>query len=255
MTTKSNDVNPLDAEPIARRSMTVFYLIDTSGSMAGEKIGIVNNTMTETIPAMRNVGGADSEVRVAVLTFDTQVNWMYSKPESIETFKWKDVTADGMTSMGTAFQELSKKMSRQEFLQSAHLSFAPAVIMLSDGEPNDDFDGGLSTLKKNKWFQHSIKVAVAIGADADRDKLAEFTGSTESVITVHNGDDLAKVLKFVSMTSSEIGSSSIGFDSDSNAPGITAEEASNAKQDAVNQQIKQMQNSIQPKDIDFQDGW
>ena len=34
--------------------------------------------------------------------------------------------------------------------------------------------------------------------------LAEFTGNEESVIEVHNAKDLAKVIKFVSVASSQI---------------------------------------------------
>ena len=34
--------------------------------------------------------------------------------------------------------------------------------------------------------------------------LAEFTGNSESVIEVHNAKDLAKVIKFVSITSSQV---------------------------------------------------
>ena len=37
--------DPLEAEPIARKRLVLFYLIDTSGSMDGDKIGIVNEVM------------------------------------------------------------------------------------------------------------------------------------------------------------------------------------------------------------------
>ena len=53
-----------------------------------------------------------------------------------------------------------------------------------------------------------IKIAIAIGDDADLDVLAEFTGSKESVFTVHNIDALKKIIRLVSVASSKIGSSS-----------------------------------------------
>ena len=39
--------------------------------------------------------------------------------------------------------------------------------MMSDGEPTDEYKKGLEELRKNKWFKMTIKVAVAIGANAN----------------------------------------------------------------------------------------
>lgn len=51
---------------------------------------------------------------------------------------------------------------------------------------------------------NSVKTAVAIGDDADKDMLAEFTGTKENVIEVHNSNDLIKAIKFLSITSSMV---------------------------------------------------
>lgn len=58
--------------------------------------------------------------------------------------------------------------------------------------------------------QKAIKVAVAIGEDANRDVLAEFTGSKEAVVAVHTPEALVKMIRFVSVTASQIGSQSSG---------------------------------------------
>ena len=93
-------------------------------------------------------------------------------------------------------------------MQSASGSFAPAIILLSDGAPTDDFDSGLAMLKNNNWFKAAIKVAVAIGDDADKDVLTKFTGTSEAVFTVHNIDALKQIIRVVAVTSSQIGSKS-----------------------------------------------
>ena len=93
-------------------------------------------------------------------------------------------------------------------MKSASGSYAPAIILLSDGEPTDDFDSGLSKLEENKWFKHAIKIAIAIGDDADKEKLAQFTGTSEAVFTVHNIDALKKMIRIVVVTSSQVGSQS-----------------------------------------------
>lgn len=103
---------------------------------------------------------------------------------------------------------MSSKLSRQGFMQAASGSFAPAIILLSDGGPADDFQSGLNKLKANNWFKAAIKIAIAIGDDADKDVLRDFTGTAEAVFTVHNIDALKQVIRVVAVTSSQIGSKS-----------------------------------------------
>ena len=84
---------------------------------------------------------------IPVLTFGEGCSWMYSTPQSLESFKWSRISADGMTPMGEAFLELNKKMSRDAFLAAPHLSFAPVVFLLTDGYPTDDAYGALEKLR------------------------------------------------------------------------------------------------------------
>ena len=120
----------------------------------------------------------------------------------------QDVQASGLTSLGAACAELNSKLSRSGFMKAASGSFAPAIILLSDGGPTDDFQGGLNKLKMNNWFKAAIKIAIAIGEDADKEVLKDFTGSSEAVFTVHNIDALKQVIRVVAVTSSQIGSKS-----------------------------------------------
>ena len=75
----------------------------------------------------------------------------------------------------------------------------------------------MEKLKQNNWFKKAIKVAVAIGEDANKTVLADFTGNVESVITVHTPEALKKWIQFVSVRASEIGSKSSNAGSDSNS--------------------------------------
>lgn len=80
-------VNPFDdAEEIAKKSMVLFFLIDCSGSMGGSKIGTVNSVMEELIPEIRGIGGADADIKLAVLKFSGGCEWMYDEPISIDEF-------------------------------------------------------------------------------------------------------------------------------------------------------------------------
>ncbi len=193
---------------IPRRTMVLFFLVDVSGSMHGTKITSVNTAIEEVLPEIEYISAenADARIKIAVLTFSTGVDWLYDRPVEVEDFAWKYLDASGVTNFGSALNELNKKLSKKEFMEEAHGSFAPVIFLMSDGIPTDDYIENLEKIKTNSWFANAIKVAVAIGSDADQSVLTEFTGTSESVITVKNSAELGAWIKFLSKTVSEIGS-------------------------------------------------
>lgn len=197
-----------DIDGIVKRQMVLFFVVDTSGSMQGTKIGAVNTAIREVLPELKDAGGSDVDLKVACLTFSSGCKWMYSTPIASDSFQWNNVDADGVTDLGSACRELSEKLSKNGFLKAPSGSVAPAIFLMSDGEPTDDFESGLNLLQQNNWFKHAIKVAVAIGDDANKDVLAKFTGNIEAVITVHTPEALKKWIRKVAITSSQIGSRS-----------------------------------------------
>jgi uncharacterized protein YegL len=194
---------------ITRRQMVMFFLIDTSGSMEGTKIGSVNTAIREVIPELRDIGGADIDLKIAVMEFSTGFAWQnLAGPVSVDTFTWSNLAVDGATNIGTAFVELNVKLSRNSFLQAPSASVAPVIMLMSDGWPSDEWEPGLAALKNNNWFKSAVKVALAIGTDADADFLAQFTGDANSVLSVYTPETLRAMIKKVSVTSSQIGSRS-----------------------------------------------
>ncbi len=197
--------------PAARRILNLFLLVDTSNSMKGEKIAAVNDAVRNVIPIVKSIGedNPDAEIMLSTLKFNTTVNWTTLQPQPAGDVSWTDCLADGMTAMGAACLELNSKLSHKHgFMNSASGSYAPVIIMLSDGGPTDDFDSAMVTLNKNAWFKHSTRIAIAIGNDADTDVLSYFTGNPELVFRVHNIDALKAVIKLAVITSSQVCSSS-----------------------------------------------
>ena len=220
-----------DIDGIVKRQMVLFFVVDTSGSMQGTKIGAVNTAIREVLPELKDAGGADIDLKVACLTFSSGCQWMYPTPIASDSFQWITVDADGVTDLGAACRELNDKLSKNGFLKAPSGSVAPVIFLLSDGEPTDDFESGINLLQQNNWFKHGIKVAVAIGDDANKDILAKFTGNIEAVITVHTPEALRKWIRKVSITSSQIGSRSQPV-SDGQLP---------SKQDTMIDEIKDIQ--------------
>ena len=199
-----------DVVEVARRTMVLFFVVDTSGSMEGSKIGTLNQAIEDVIPEISDISSnnADAQIKIAVLEFSSGARWLTPKPVPAEDFHWNYLNAAGLTDFGEACRKLNEKLSRNAFMSEITGSFAPAVFLLSDGEPTDDFMEQLDGLWTNNWFKKAIRIAIAIGDDADKDVLKDFTGSPEAVITVHNIEALKMIIRIVSVTSSQVGSKS-----------------------------------------------
>lgn len=233
-----------DAAPIARKTMVLFFLLDTSGSMSGEKIETVNEAIRETIPIIKEISNdnADAEIKFAVLSFSSGTSWITPSPVDLNSYKFQDLTAGGCTDMGEAFAEVASKLDKNAFLSSQVGNLAPVMILMSDGEPTGDYKRGLATLKQNKWYKPAIKIAFSIGQDANNDILAEFTENMELVIDTDNKQMLKKMIRFDSVTSSKVGSQTKG----------TAQ----SKQDQVAEAVKEeVQSSIADSETEVSGGW
>lgn len=207
-----------DFTGMPRRVMTLFLLVDTSGSMLiNGNIGKVNSAIEEMVPLLKEVSdeNADAEIKIAVLEFSNGCRWvtrdLSGNPgvESLETFFWNDLEASGLTDMGAAFTELESKLSRSAFLASATGAYAPVIILLSDGQPTDDTQPGLEKLKHNNWYKAATKIAIAVDG-GDTSFLSAFTGTTETVLQVNsNREDLKSLLCRLALVSSTMQSHSI----------------------------------------------
>ena len=249
------DDDPLSATAVSKKSLVIFFLIDTSGSMKGKKMGELNTVMEELIPEIRRVGEADTDVKIAVLTFSTDVKWMYQTPIAIEEFEWARLRASGVTSMGAAFKELSLRMSRTSFLNSPSLSFAPVIFLMTDGYPSDDYKAGLKELQSNSWYKFGLKAALGIGSEANDNVLAEFTGSKDTVVHAYSGGQLAQMIKIIAVTSSQIGSKSMTL-SDESGRELSENDVFSAKQKLLGQQIQELVSSqTDGDDVPFDTGW
>ncbi len=53
-----------ETEGVPRRTMTLFFLIDTSGSMDGNKIGAVNDAIANVIPMINEISDSNPDAEI-----------------------------------------------------------------------------------------------------------------------------------------------------------------------------------------------
>lgn len=165
-------------DPTESRPLHFIWILDTSGSMMGERIQSLNYAIREAISSLQNEadGNPDAEILVRAVTFSSGARWHVATPTPLADFKWRDVTAGGLTDMGAALSMVAAEMRIPPMSERA---LPPVLILVSDGWPTDDFGVGLQMLLAEPWGRKSIRLAISIGRDADRDVLAGFIGSAE----------------------------------------------------------------------------
>jgi uncharacterized protein YegL len=173
-----------DTVKLTRPVLTIFFILDTSACMAGEKIEMLNREIEESIPIICELSYENEfQIKIAVLESSDYARWI-NTPIKVENFIWNHLDAGGNADLGTAFETLNDKLSIRAFMQDQK-SFSPIIIFVSDGinlGAGEKPFTALKILKNNKWFKEGIRAAIAIGEDANIDLLAEFTGSKDAVI-------------------------------------------------------------------------
>ena len=202
-------------EGIARQELNLLFVIDNSGSMEGEKIGAVNNAIRDVMSIMPEIqeDTSDALIKISALVFSDKAKWVYSEPQTVENFKWKDLSIEGGTDLSNAYDELAKFLRKKE--KGGKMpdlgGVAPIIILMTDGMPTSyDWEDHLKDLKKKGWFKVALKYALAIGIDSDEamDVLTKFTGNSETVLKVYTAEALRKVIKVIAITASKIKSNS-----------------------------------------------
>lgn len=186
---------------LASRPLHFFWLVDCSGSMYGEKIGTVNHAIQSTIPEMADAAkdNPNAQLMVRTLKFSTGASWVTPDPVNIEDFAWNDLDAGGVTDLGKAFELLAAQLTIPPMTDRA---LPPVIVLLSDGQPTDDYKKGLDKLLHLPWGKKAVRIAISIGQDADDDVLQEFTGNRELVLQANNPQALVKMIKWASTAAS-----------------------------------------------------
>jgi uncharacterized protein YegL len=184
---------------VASRPLHFIFLADCSGSMGMEaKIQSLNNAIKEAIPHMRTVAqeNVNAQVLVRAIKFQSGASWHVANPTPVDQFEWNDLRADGLTDLGLALSMVADEMKMPPMDSRA---LPPVLVLISDGQPTDDFQGGLKQLLAQPWGKKAVKMAIAIGGDADYDILQQFIDNVEiKPLHADNPEALTRHIKWVS---------------------------------------------------------
>ena len=194
MTTPSSSSTLIDDMGLARRQLHVILALDCSGSMQGDRIASLNYALRTTLPELRKVAEENPEidVRLRVLRFSTEAEWHVADPVPVAEARWTDLAAGGETSMGAAFRMIGQALTNMPGRQ-----LPPVIVLASDGYPTDDFEDGLKALFAADHAAAAIRLAIAIGGEADMEVLERFIRHPSlKPLRANNASDLVRHIKW-----------------------------------------------------------
>jgi uncharacterized protein YegL len=185
---------------LARRPLHFFLLLDCSGSMASRgKMTALNTAVREVLPhlAETSYGNPHAEVSVRVVAFSTGAHWHVEAPTHPDELVWRDLEAGGYTDLGAAIDLLGTALTVPPMEDRA---LPPAVVLVSDGMPTDDFESAMARLLTLPWGARAVRMAVAIGQDADYGTLAAFIADPGlEPVTASNPEQLLMALRWATV--------------------------------------------------------
>jgi uncharacterized protein YegL len=191
-------MNALPGGPVATRPLHFIWILDTSSSMYGSKIQSLNFAIKEAINPMRQTAAdnPNAQVLVRAVTFSTGARWHLTTPTPVASFQWTDVSASGVTDMGKALKLVAEQLKIPPMSDRA---LPPVLVLISDGQPTDDFGSGLKELMAQPWAKRAVRLAIAVGVDADKGVLSKFIGHSElKPLEANNSSALVDYIKWAS---------------------------------------------------------
>ncbi|RMD88392.1 MAG: VWA domain-containing protein [Calditrichaeota bacterium] len=149
-------------------------LLDVSSSMAGDSIKELNKGLVTLQEALVNDSVASLRVEIGIITFGSDVR-MIQDFITVNDFRPPKLSASGTTPMGRAINLALDKLEERKRVYKANGIgyYRPWIFMITDGEPNDEWQ---SAAKRVKKLEKEKKVAFfAVGVEnANMERLAEI---------------------------------------------------------------------------------
>ena len=185
------------------RRLPVYLLIDTSGSMYGEPIDAVKNVVQVLVSTLRQDPYALETAYLSIITFNTSAQQLTPLTE-LAAFQQPNIEASGCTALGEALSLLASKVDSEVTKTTAEVKgdWKPLVFIMTDGEPTDDLNKGLSEFQKRKF---GMVVACAAGQGANTDTLKKIT---ENVVQLDTADS-ATIKSFFKWVSASVSAGSM----------------------------------------------
>ncbi|MDR3178126.1 MAG: VWA domain-containing protein [Campylobacteraceae bacterium] len=168
------------------RRLPVFFLLDCSESMAGDKLDKMQDALSAVVNSLRSNPYALETVYVSVIAFAGVAKTIAPLTELCSFYPPK-LPLGGGTCLGLAFDTLMDEMDRRVVKTTPEQKgdWKPFVFLITDGHSTDKTDNAASRWQA-KYAKRATLIAISLGKEADFTLLKKLS---ENVIIYEEADE------------------------------------------------------------------
>jgi uncharacterized protein YegL len=173
--TEATDTTQPAADEVEHAIILIYFVLDESASMAGDRIDRINAGLPEIHNLLREHPAVSDRAHLGVVVFSDDAATLLDPSDAGKLTSLPGVQAHGNTNYGRAFAHVRLSIERDVAALKAdgHKVHRPAVIFMSDGQPNvAGWEAELDRLVDENWKFHANVVAFGVG-EADPDVIRQ----------------------------------------------------------------------------------
>lgn len=183
-----------------KRILPLILLTDTSSSM-GEWMEELNTAIRDMLGALKEQESLKVEIHMSFVTFGNGGAKLHTSLTPISNIEFNDFTEGGITPLGGALRIAKDMVENREIIPSK--SYAPIILLLSDGAPNDNgWENEIHRFINNGRSKKCMRMSLGIGRNYDYDVLKSFSSNGE-VYEAKDSTNIIDFFKFMTMTIKE----------------------------------------------------
>ncbi|WP_276864360.1 VWA domain-containing protein [Mediterranea massiliensis] len=159
-----NDFSSEVAENYEQKCLCVLVL-DVSGSMRGKRIEELNNGLQDFYNEITADATTSQRLEIAIVTFGSTAKTLQS-PKLVENFTMPKLTAEGSTVLVSGVNRaIDLVTDRKNWYKSTNQTYyRPWIILMTDGEPDDDQDVNMlaERIKRDTQSKHYVFLPIAV---------------------------------------------------------------------------------------------
>jgi uncharacterized protein YegL len=176
------------------RPLPVILLLDASCSMNLDgKIHTLNHAVEEMLGTFDKEDMGSVGICVGAVAFggDVRVHLPVC-PATEATEAWRPLRAGGNTPLGKCLNWVQRMLEDRAVFPSR--AYRPTIVLVSDGQPNDEWKAPMKRFLDSPRGGKALRVAMAIGRDADMGILRQFVNDPE--LEVFHAREAGEIYKF-----------------------------------------------------------
>lgn len=162
------------------------------------RISVLNDAVKKMLKTLAKYERDTTEFLVSIITFGEDTR-LVLPPSPASDVRFTDLQASGNTPLDKAL-DITKTLV-EDRSQIPSRSYRPLIVLVSDGKPDEGWQGRLNHFIQNGRTAKCDRMALAISNEADRDMLSKFIeGTGHTVFEADTAEQITEFFKFVTMS-------------------------------------------------------